>query len=144
MDDGLMKTLLEQARTIAIVGASERPGRPVDSAARYLIEAGYDIVPVRQARKSVWGLDCFPDLASVTRPIDVVNVFRAPEHCGGHALETLRLSPRPRLFWLQLGIESPEAEKTLATSGIAYVQNACLMLEHKRLLGGHARGASGK
>ena len=86
------------------------------------------MIPVHPIRKDVWGLQTYPSLAEVPFPVDIVNVFRAPQYCPDHARETVALSPLPQLFWMQQGIVSPEA-------GIAVVEDLCIMVEHKRLLG---------
>ena len=130
MDASTIKELLKKARTIAVIGANDNPGRPVDRVGRYLIKAGYTVFPVHPVRKSVWSLPCFSDLASIGQTADIINVFRAREHCPHHASEAATLTPHPGLFWMQLGIESPEAAEILVAAGIPFVQNACLMVEH--------------
>ena len=83
----------------------------------------------------VWGLLRFGSLAVVPFPIDIVNVFRAPQYCPAHAREAVALSPLPQLFWMQEGIVSPEAASIAGKAGIAVVEDLCIMVEHKRLLG---------
>jgi predicted CoA-binding protein len=90
---------------------------------------------VHPKRKSVWGLPAFAGLAEVSVPVDLVDVFRAPEYCAEHAREALKLSPPPRLFWMQLGITNAEAVSLLAEQGIPVVEDACLMVEHARIFG---------
>lgn len=135
LHDAALRTTLQHARRIAILGAKDKPGQPVDAVGRYLLDQGYVVYPVHPARKTVWGLAAFPDLAALPEPVDVIDVFRAPIHCPGHAREALALPWRPKLFWMQLGVSSAEAREVLAGSGIEVVENACLMVEHARLLG---------
>lgn len=137
--DDSLRAHLAATRTIAVIGAKDKPGQPVDAVGRYLIEAGYEVLPVHPVRKCVWGLETYPSLADITVAIDLVDVFRAPEHCPGHAAEVLALPHKPRLFWMQLGIRSPEAGRLLAGQGIAVVEDLCLMVEHRRLFGGGIR-----
>ena len=125
LSDGRMREFLTQARTIAVVGAKDKEGQPVDRVGKYLIQAGYQ----------VWGLQTYPSLAEVPFPVDIVNVFRAPQYCPDHARETVALSPLPQLFWMQQGIVSPEAASIAGKAGIAVVEDLCIMVEHKRLLG---------
>ncbi|WP_303236936.1 CoA-binding protein [uncultured Bilophila sp.] len=134
LSDDRMRTLLSEARTIAVIGAKDKPGQPVDRVGRYLIQAGYQVIPVHPTRKNVWGLETYTTLAEVPCPIDIVNVFRAPQYCPDHARETLALSPLPKLFWMQLGIVSPEASALVGKAGIAVVEDLCIMVEHNRLL----------
>lgn len=136
--DDSLRQLLQQIRTIAIVGAKDKPGQPVDGVGRYLIDAGYTVYPVHPARRTVWGLPAYAGLTSLPEPVDCIDLFRAPEHCPAHAREILALPWKPRIFWMQLGIRSPEAGKLLAETGIQVVEDACLMVEHRRLLGARA------
>ena len=135
MNDLEVKELLSKARTIAVLGAKDKPGQAVDSVGRYLIRAGYEVIPVHPARKNVWGLTTYPTLADIPVPVDVVDVFRAPEYCADHARETLALSPLPSLFWMQLGIRNAEAAELLREKNVAVVDDACLMVVHARLFG---------
>ncbi len=135
MSDAELRKILEQVKTIAVIGAKDDPpGQAVDGVGRYLIQAGYEVIPVHPVRQKVWGLTCYKELAEIPVPVHVVNVFRAPEYCAQHAREALALVPRPRLFWMQLGIKSPEAASLLAGNGLPYVENVCIMVEHRRLL----------
>ena len=131
--DDTMKKLLAHCRTIAIVGAKDVSGQPVDMVGRYLIAAGYDVVPVHAVRKEVWGLPTYRKLADIPRPVDLVNLFRASHACPEHARETLALPSRVKGFWMQSGIRSREAGSMLAAAGICVVEDACIMVEHKRL-----------
>ena len=133
-----LRTLLGNAKDIAILGANDTPGRPVDRVGRYLLDRGYTVWPVHPARRTAWGLTVFPDLASLPGPVDIVDVFRAPQYCPEHAREVLALPWRPKIFWMQSGIASPEARKLLEATGVAVVEDACLMVEHARLLGNAA------
>ena len=132
MDDERMGRLLGKVRTIAILGAKDTQGQAVDRVGRYLINAGYDIIPVHPARKNVWGLTTYPSLTEVPRPVDMIDVFRASEFCLGHARETLSMSPTPKIFWMQLGIRNNDAAKLLAEHGVVVIEDACLLVEHTR------------
>jgi hypothetical protein len=125
---GTLATLLTQVKTIAVVGAKDAPTQPVNGVGRFLIEAGYTVYPVHPKRTDVWGLPTYPSLADVPGPIDLVDLFRAPSHCPGHAQEVLALPTLPKLFWMQLGITSPEAKAILADTPITVVEDLCLMV----------------
>ena len=133
MDKERLRRLLKDVGTIAVLGAKDAQGQPVDNVGRYLIRAGYDVIPVHPVRKNVWGLTTYASLADIPRPVDMVNVFRAPQYCLGHAREAIALSPPPKVFWMQLGIRSEEAAKLLAEHGILVVEDACLMVDHARI-----------
>ncbi len=127
-----MRALLQNVHKIAIVGAKDSPGQPVDNVGRYLIKAGFEIFPVHPVRQNIWGLPTYKSIGDLPEPVDLVDLFRAAEYCPGHAREVLALKQRPRVFWMQLGITSPEAAKMLEAEGITVIQDACLMVEHRR------------
>jgi predicted CoA-binding protein len=122
--------LFAEIRTIAVVGAKDTPGQPVDMVGRYLIEQGYTIVPVHPVRKTVWGIAAYPSLREVDVAVDMVNLFRAPQHCPGHAREFLDMRPLPKVFWMQLGIFSPEARMILDAVPVTVVEDRCSKIEH--------------
>ena len=132
--DTELAALLRQVKTIAVVGAKDKSGQPVDRVGRYLIEAGFNVIPVHPKRPTVWGLKAYPTLADVPVPIDLVNLFRAADACPDHAQEALRLTAKPRCFWMQSGIVSQEARAILSDSGIFVVEDRCLMVDHAQLL----------
>jgi hypothetical protein len=96
---------------------------------------GYRILPINPKLKSVLGERALASLAEIRGGVDLVNAFRAPQHVPAHADEILALSPRPLAVWLQLGIAHAQAAARLEAAGIAVVQDRCLMVEHRRLLG---------
>jgi len=136
MFDDTIRALLGSAKTIAIVGAKDKQGQPVDTVGRYLIQAGYVVWPIHPVRHSAWGLPSFPSLADLPGKADIVNLFRAASACPEHAQEVLALPWKPSAFWMQTGIRSPEAGRTLAAHGIRVIEDLCLMLEHRRLFAG--------
>jgi hypothetical protein len=131
-DANIENVLLSRPR-IAVVGASDKQGRPVDAVGRYLIEQGFEVLPVHPSRKEVWGLKTYPRLEEVPGPVDIVDLFRAPEHCPAHAREALGMDPPPMVFWMQQGIVSPQARAMLEPEGVMVVENECIMVEHRRL-----------
>jgi len=133
--DTALKALLAPGKTIALVGAKDRPGTEVDMVGRYMIAAGFRVIPVHPARAVVWDLPARKTLADIDEPVDIVNLFRAPAHCPAHAAETLGLARHPACFWMQSGIASPEARNLLAPSGVFVVEDRCIMVEHRRIWG---------
>jgi len=104
-DDSLRQTLAG-CSSVAIVGAKDKPGSPVDRVGRYLIEAGFTVYPVHPVRANVWGLPTFKSLGDIEKPVDIVNLFRASEFCAEHARETLALPHPAKIFWMQIGVFS--------------------------------------
>ena len=122
--------ILAETRTIALVGASPKPNRPSNQVMRYLLDAGYRVIPVRPADcDEVHGVRCVTTLAEIGEPIDLVDVFRRPEFCAGHAREAVEAGAKT--LWLQVGIESPEARRIAEKAGLDYVENACTMVVHR-------------
>ena len=128
-----IRDMLDSSRSIAIIGAKDKAGQPVDRVGRYLLEKGYTIFPVHPVRKNVWGLPAYPDLTSLPQPVDIVDLFRAPQYCPGHAREVLALPWKPRCFWMQEGIRSTEARTLLEGQDILVVEDLCIMVEHSRM-----------
>ena len=125
--------LLREVKTIAIIGAVDKPGRPVDKVGRALIDMGFTVIPVHPKRTDVWGLTTYPTVTDIPVPVDLVDVFRASQFCQDHAREVLNMNPLPKVFWMQQGITSPEAGKLLADSGIKVVEDRCTKVEFQAL-----------
>jgi len=123
--------ILREARTIAVVGASPDPARPSYGVTAYLLQAGYQVVPVNPLAGEVLGLRCVGSLADLDQPVDLVDVFRRPEHCGDVAREAAAAGAGA--LWLQLGIVSPEARRVAEEHGMDYVEDACTAIVHRRL-----------
>ncbi|MDO9567006.1 MAG: CoA-binding protein [Candidatus Desulfaltia sp.] len=130
-DDNIIRHILISARTIAVVGLSPKPERDSNKVAVYLKDHGYKVIPVRPAQKEILEEKTYPSLDDIDESIDIINVFRNPAQVMPHAQEALRI--KPKLFWMQLGVENPEAAELLAKAGIDIVMNRCIMVEHDRL-----------
>jgi predicted CoA-binding protein len=131
--DALMKRLLQDSKRIAVVGASDNPDRDSHRIFKYLKSRGYDVVPVNPAVASVDGVAAVPDLASAG-PVDLVDVFRAPQHLPGVVKEAI--AAKAPALWLQFGVVHDEAIAAAREAGIEVVVDRCIFVEHRRLLGG--------
>ena len=121
--------ILEESTTIALVGASPKPGRPSHGVMRYLLAQGYRVIPVRPRDcEEVLGVPCVASLGEIEEPIDLVDVFRRPEHAAGVAREAVAAGASA--LWLQLGIVSPEARAVATGAGLDYVEDACTAVVH--------------
>lgn len=136
MEDLELKRLLQQAKTIAVLGAHRDPSRPAHYVSRYLWEQGYRVLPVnpRFAGEELFGERVVGSLRELQSPVDILDVFRPSSALMDHLPEVLALGPG--LVWLQLGIRHPGFEKALEEAGIPVVADRCLMVEHKRLFRG--------
>lgn len=127
-----IKALLESVKRIAVLGLSPKPERDSHRVAAYLKEAGYQIVPVRPAQKEILGETCYASLNDIPEPVDVIDAFRRSELIPNHVPEALRL--KPKVFWMQLGIENEAAAEELTAAGIDVVMNKCIKIEHDNLI----------
>jgi predicted CoA-binding protein len=127
--------LLQSARTIAIVGASPKPERPVYGVMTYLLRSGYRVIPVNpgQAGREILGQRVVARLADVGEPIDIVDIFRRTEALAGVVEEALKLAPKPKLIWMQLGLRDDAAAVRAEAEGVAVVMDRCIKVEHARL-----------
>jgi predicted CoA-binding protein len=132
MADDALRDLLRRARRIAVVGASPRPERDSHRILVYLRDAGYEVVPVNPAADQVAGVRAVADLAAAGA-VDVVDVFRRSEHVAALVDECLRLG-LPAL-WLQLDVKDDSAVARARAAGVTVVEDRCIMVEHRRLLG---------
>ena len=133
MTSEALRTLLREAKTIAVVGLSPRPTRPSHSVARYLQRSGYHIVPVNPGHDTILGERSYPTLtaAAADHTLDVVDVFRRSDVVGPVVDEAIRV--HPRLIWLQVGVVDENAAGRAAIAGIPLVMDRCLMVDHQSL-----------
>jgi predicted CoA-binding protein len=124
--------ILREARTIALVGASPRPDRPSHGVMRYLLAAGYRVIPVRPRDcDEILGVPCVATLAEIEEPIDLVDVFRRSEYTPDVARDAVAVGAKA--LWLQLGVVSSEARRIADDAGLDYVENACTAVVHRHL-----------
>jgi len=126
-EDAIMARMLA-AKRIAVVGLSDDSSRPSHGVARYLQSVGKEVIPVNPTLSKVLGVTCYPSLAVVPGPIEVVDVFRRPEFCPAVVRDAIAAGARG--VWLQSGIVSREAERLAGEAGIDFVQDRCLKVEH--------------
>lgn len=128
--------VLTSSRTWAVVGCSPDPARPGHYVARFLQGQGYRVIPVNPGHGEVLGERCYPTLADVPEPVDVVDIFRRSEAAGAHVDEAVAIGARA--VWLQLGVIDHAAAARAREAGLDVVMDACPKLELPRL--GLARG----
>ena len=131
-----MRALLRRSRRIAVLGIKpeSRADQPAHFVAAYTKEAGFEIVPVPVYYPDVTeilGERIYRRLVDIPGDIDIVNVFRRPEHVPPHVDDII--AKRPRAVWMQLGIQNDEAAERLARAGIDVVQDRCLKVELMRM-----------
>ncbi len=130
MNDEIL-SILRTARTIAVVGLSPDPARPSYQVASYLRRQGYQVIPVNPLAAEVMGLRTYPDLLSVPTAVDVVDVFRRPQHVPEIVEQAIAI--RARAVWLQSGIVHEQAARRARDAGLMVVMDRCIRTEHERL-----------
>ena len=135
----LIDEILTSSRTIVVVGLSPRPERDSHRVAKYLKEAGYRVFAVNPTVAEALGEQVYPDLKSVPGPIDLVDIFRRPEHVPPVVEEAIQIGAK--YVWMQDGIVNEEAAAKAREAGITVVMNNCTMREHRRRYGG--KGGNG-
>lgn len=135
--DDFLKTILRRARRIAVVGVSMNPVRPSYYVARYLSLKGYQVVPVNpgHAGEQLFGTTVVGSLADIEGPVDMVDVFRRPEHVPPIVDQALALFPQLQTIWLQIGVVHEGAAATAQARGVDVVMDRCPKIEYQRLFG---------
>ena len=122
-----------QLKNIAVVGVSKNEEKPSHEVPKYLIEHGYNVIPVNPTVSEVLGRKCYPSVAAINERIDVVDVFRKSEDIPAVIDDVLKKQDGIKVFWMQLGIYNEDAERKAKENGIDVVYNRCMMVEHQRL-----------
>ena len=130
-----IRRILEEARTIAVLGAHDERAKAAHYVPAYLVEQGYRVIPVnpRFVGRVLFGEPVRATLAEIGERVDLVDVFRRPEALPEHEADILAMSPLPKVVWLQLGIRNDAVAARLERAGIEVVQDRCTLADHRRL-----------
>ena len=128
-----IQRVLHTARTIAIVGLSANPLRASNFVGFYLKRHGYRIIPVNPRESEILGEVSHPSLEDVPEPVDIVNVFRAPEALPAIAREAVAIGAGA--LWCQFGVINQEGTRIAAEGGLDVIVDRCLKIEHARYVG---------
>jgi predicted CoA-binding protein len=128
------KSILEQVKVLAVVGLSRRESRPGYYVPAYMHAVGYRIIPVNPYLEEALGERAYPDLLSIPEPVDMVVIFRRSEDVPPVVDEAIEIGAK--VIWMQLGIVNEEAAAKARAAGLQVVMNACIKIDHQRLLGG--------
>jgi hypothetical protein len=133
--DAYIRGILNTVKTIAMVGVSPKDNRPSYFAFKYLLERGYRMIPVNpgHAGKELLGQRVYARLSDIPEPVDMVDIFRAPQFAPGIVEEAIALNPRPQVIWMQLGVRNDEAAAKAEAAGMKVVMNRCPKIEYGRL-----------
>ena len=125
-----IEKILDETKTIAVVGLSSDPSRPSYGVSSYMQSMGYRVIPVNPSESQVLGEKAYPSLADVPETIDLVNIFRRSEEAGRHVDEAITVGAHA--VWLQEGVIDQEAAVKAADSGLDVVMDRCILKEHMR------------
>jgi len=130
-----IRSILTTFRHVAVVGISDKPDRPSNGVARYLLKAGYKLYPVNPLLDVVLGMKCRPSLSAIPEEqrklIEIVVIFRKPADVPPVVDEAIAIGAR--VVWMQLGIYHEEAAEKARKAGLEVVQDRCIAVEHHRL-----------
>ena len=130
MNDSFFKDIF-YFKNIAVVGLSSNPLRPSNYVSKYMLENGYNIIPVNPGHKSIFDIECFSSLDRIPNSIDIVNVFRNSKYVLPIIKDAILINSK--VIWLQDGIESNEGKILALKSGIKFVSNDCILRRHRSL-----------
>src|SRR6478735_8638903 len=133
--DTYIREILTGVKSIAMVGASPVNVRPSYFAFKYLAQRGYDMIPVNPGHvgKSLLGKPFIASLLEIGRPVDMVEIFRNSSHIMPVVDEALRMTPLPKVIWMQLGARDDAAAARAEAAGMKVVMNRCPKIEYGRL-----------
>jgi predicted CoA-binding protein len=129
-DPEVIKRILDECKTIAVVGLSSNPTRPSFGVARYMQQRGYRIIPINPNEAEVLGEKAYADLADAPEKFDLVDIFRRSEEAGAHVDEAIRLGARA--VWLQEGVIDEDAAARALEAGLMVVMDRCILKEHMK------------
>lgn len=127
---------LSQSKYVAVVGLSQAPAKDSYQVASYLQSQGYELIPVNPNARTILGRETLKSLRDVTKPVDIVVVFRKPEDVPPVIDDAIAVKAKG--VWLQVGITSPAAEAKALEAGLFVMSDRCIMTQHRRLLA-HAK-----
>lgn len=122
--------ILKASKRIAVLGMSPNPSRTSHQIALFLIDAGYQVVPVNPGHDRILGLDCYRTLADIPGEIDIVDVFRAAEHETEVAAQVLAMATPPKAVWFQLNAGGRGVEAELRAAGVEVYVDSCIRVVH--------------
>jgi predicted CoA-binding protein len=133
-DINTLRRILLEYKRVAVVGLSADWSRPSYFAAKYLLDHGFDIVPVNPKYEEILGQKCYPDLKSIPEPVDIVDLFQKTERVPPFVDDAISI--KAKLVWMQLGIINEQAAQKARDAGLEVVMDKCMKIEYARLFGG--------
>ena len=132
LSDNDIRCILEESKTIAIVGVSVKPDRDSYMIMQFLQQRGYNIIPVNPAYKEIAGLKCYSGLLDIPEKIDIVDIFRKPEDVLPIVDDAIAVNAKT--VWMQLGVVNEDAARVASMAGINVIMNRCIKIDFIRLI----------
>jgi len=129
-----LRRILNTHKRVAMVGLSADWWRPSFFAAKYLLEHGFEVIPVNPKYEEILGQKCYPDLKSIPTPVDVVDLFQKAERVPLFVDDAIEIGAK--VLWMQLGIVNEEAAQKARDAGLEVVMDRCMKIEYARIFGG--------
>lgn len=129
-----LRRILHDYRRVAMVGLSADWYRPSNFAAKYLLDRDFEVIPVNPKYDEILGQKCYPDLASIPDPVDIVDLFQRPDRVPPFVDQAIEIGAK--VVWMQLGIVNEEAAQKARDAGLEVVMDRCMKIEYARLYGG--------
>jgi predicted CoA-binding protein len=129
-----LRRILNDYKRVAIVGLSADWSRPSNFAAKYLIDHGFEVIPVNPKYDEILGQKCYADLEDIPTPVDVVDLFQRVDRIPPFVDQAIKIGAK--VVWMQLGIIHEEAAQKARNAGLEVVMDRCMKIEYARLFGG--------
>ena len=134
IDDKKLKEIFTESKVIALVGASAKKDKTSHIVMKYLLEFGFEVIPVNPgtAGKEILGQMTYKSIKEIDKQIDIVDIFRPSAEAEKIVEEAKELNPKT--IWLQLGITSEKAEENAKSFNANYIENSCIKTEYQRIM----------
>ena len=129
-----LRRIMTDYKRVAMVGLSTDWSRPSNFAAKYLLDHGFEVIPVNPKYPEILGQKCYADLRDIPTPVDIVDLFQRVERVPSFVDQAIEIGAK--VVWLQLGIVHEEAAQKARDAGLEVVQDRCMKIEYARLFGG--------
>jgi predicted CoA-binding protein len=129
-----LRRILSEYKRVAMIGLSADWWRPSYFAAKYLLDHGFEVIPVNPKYNEILGQKCYPDLKSIPTPVEVVDLFQKAERVPFFIDDAIEIGAK--VLWMQLGVVNEEAAKKAEDAGLEVVMDRCMKIEFARLFGG--------
>ena len=129
-----LRRILMDHRRVAMVGLSADWWRPSNFAGKYLLEHGFELIPVNPKYDEILGQTCYPDLGAIPHPVDIVNLFQRSERVPPFVDQAIEIGAK--VIWMQLDVVNEAAAEKARAAGIEVVMDRCMKIEYARLYGG--------